>query len=141
MDSEDYSTAARLRDEGATGLPGWWVADNKDDPKGHLLRISTGFGRYVGYAYTPQDLAQAEVGVVKMALVYDSKVVHLCVLCYSTNDANSTAFQLMMSLACAGQVLYQLCGAVLHDAVLDCTTFMFQAAFAAALSLKPNQQA
>lgn len=58
--SEDYSTAARLRDEGATGLPGWWVADNKDDPKGHLLRISTGFGRYVGYAYTPQDLAQAE---------------------------------------------------------------------------------
>ncbi|DBB05907.1 TPA: hypothetical protein ACH3X3_009907 [Trebouxia sp. C0006] len=60
LDSEDYSTAARLRDEGATGLPGWWVADNKDDPKGHLLRISTGFGRYVGYAYTPQDLAQAE---------------------------------------------------------------------------------
>ena len=69
LDSEDYSTAARLRDEGATGLPGWWVADNKDDPKGHLLRISTGFGRYVGYAYTPQDLAQAEVGAPKMAPV------------------------------------------------------------------------
>jgi len=69
LDSEDYSTAARLRDEGATGLPGWWVADNKDDPKGHLLRISTGFGRYVGYAYTPQDLAQAEVGASKMAPV------------------------------------------------------------------------
>ncbi|KAL0042671.1 hypothetical protein WJX79_007465 [Trebouxia sp. C0005] len=60
LESEDYGTAARLRDEGATGLPGWWVADNKEDPKGHLLRISTGFGRYVGYAYTPQDLAQAE---------------------------------------------------------------------------------
>ncbi len=69
LDSEDYSTAARLRDEGATGLPGWWVADNKDDPKGHLLRISTGFGRYVGYAYTPQDLAQAEVGACKTAPV------------------------------------------------------------------------
>lgn len=60
LESEDYGSAARLRDEGATGLPGWWVADNKDDPQGHLLRISTGFGRYVGYAYTPQDLAQAE---------------------------------------------------------------------------------
>ncbi len=66
LDSEDYGTAARLRDEGATGLPGWWVADNNNDPKGHLLRISTGFGRYVGYAYTPQDLAQAEVGACKM---------------------------------------------------------------------------
>jgi len=63
VESEEYATAARLRDEGAVGLPGWWVADNKEDPKGHLLRITTGFGRYVGYAYTPHDLAQAEVGL------------------------------------------------------------------------------
>ena len=62
LQEEDYTEAARLRDQGAAGLTGWWVADNQDDPKGHLLRISTGFGRYVGYAYTPQDLAQAEVG-------------------------------------------------------------------------------
>ena len=62
LESEDYSTAASLRDQGAAGLPGWWVADSADDPRGHLLRISVGFGRYVGYAYTPQDLAQAEVG-------------------------------------------------------------------------------
>ena len=61
LEEEDYAEAARLRDQGAAGLLGWWVAENSDDPKGHLLRVSTGFGRYVGYAYTPQDLAQAEV--------------------------------------------------------------------------------
>ena len=63
LQEENYAEAAKLRDQGAAGLPGWWVADNKEDPKGHLLRISTGFGRYVGYAYTPQDLAQAEVSI------------------------------------------------------------------------------
>lgn len=61
LQEEDYAAAARLRDQGAAGLRGWWVADNKEDPKGHLLRITTGFGRYMGYAYTPQDVAQAEV--------------------------------------------------------------------------------
>lgn len=60
LQEEDYAEAARLRDQGAAGLRGWWVADNKEDPGGHLLRITTGFGRYMGYAYTPQDLAQAE---------------------------------------------------------------------------------
>lgn len=96
--SEDYSTAARLRDEGATGLPGWWVADNKDDPKGHLLRISTGFGRYVGYAYTPQDLAQAEVGASKMPPVQDRRVLHLHVLCCNTvSDKISKRLSSMIS--------------------------------------------
>ena len=61
VEAEDYAQAASLRDQGAVGLQGWWVADNKEDPKGHLLRIATGFGRYIGFAYTPQDLAQAEV--------------------------------------------------------------------------------
>lgn len=61
LQEENYAEAARLRDQGAAGLRGWWVADNQEDPKGHLLRITTGFGRYMGYAYTPQDLAQAEV--------------------------------------------------------------------------------
>lgn len=60
VEAEDYAQAASLRDQGAVGLQGWWVADNKEDPKGHLLRIATGFGRYIGFAYTPQDLAQAE---------------------------------------------------------------------------------
>ena len=68
LQEENYAEAAKLRDQGAAGLPGWWVADNKEDPKGHLLRISTGFGRYVGYAYTPQDLAQAEVSFALTAL-------------------------------------------------------------------------
>lgn len=33
LDSEDYGTAARLRDEGATGLPGWWVAATMMTPR------------------------------------------------------------------------------------------------------------
>lgn len=70
LQEEDYAEAAKLRDQGAAGLSGWWVANNKEDPKGHLLRITSGFGRYVGYAYTPQDLAQAEVRFALIALPY-----------------------------------------------------------------------
>ena len=66
LQEEDYAEAARLRDQGAAGLRGWWVADNQEDPRGHLLRITTGFGRYMGYAYTPHDLAQAEVCLQKL---------------------------------------------------------------------------
>lgn len=61
VEEEDYSKAAELRDVGAAGLPGWWVAENKDDPKGHLLHVVPGFSRYVGYAFSPKDLARAEV--------------------------------------------------------------------------------
>lgn len=53
--------AAKLRDAAAAGLPGWWVAENKEDPTGHLLHIVPGFSRYVGYAFSPKDLARAEV--------------------------------------------------------------------------------
>lgn len=61
LQNEDYAKAAALRDEGAVGLAGWWVAEDKDDPHGHLLHITPGFGRYIGYAYTPTELAQAAV--------------------------------------------------------------------------------
>ena len=62
LQSEDYARAARLRDQAAVGLPGWWVTDNKGDPEGHLLHITTTFGRYVGFAFTPLELAEAHVG-------------------------------------------------------------------------------
>lgn len=61
VQSEDYSKAASLRDAGATGLLGWWVSQNKEGGQGHLLHISPGFSRYVGYAFSPKDLARAEV--------------------------------------------------------------------------------
>ena len=81
LQEEDYAEAARLRDQGAAGLQGWWVADNKEDPGGHLLRITTGFGRYMGYAYTPQDLAQAEVLFRRSGLPAMSMCVYVPVVC------------------------------------------------------------
>lgn len=66
VESEDYSKAAELRDAGAAGLPGWWVAENKDDPKGHLLHVVPAFSRYVGYAFSPKDLARAEVSNIAL---------------------------------------------------------------------------
>ncbi|DBA90259.1 TPA: hypothetical protein ACH3X1_003551 [Trebouxia sp. C0004] len=105
LDSEDYGTAARLRDEGATGLPGWWVADNKDDPNGHLLRISTGFGRYVGYAYTPQDLAQAEGLPLDEAasMLHQFEEVHQCPI----DEVGTPVLELFLKKDATGELQQQ----------------------------------
>lgn len=50
------SDAARLRDESGVGLLGWWVGRGEDDSTGHLMHISTDFGRYVGQVYSPKDI-------------------------------------------------------------------------------------
>ncbi|EFN57162.1 hypothetical protein CHLNCDRAFT_51231 [Chlorella variabilis] len=53
---ERFGDAARLRDECCVGLLGWWVGRGDGDPTGHLLRMTTDFGRYVATAYTPRDV-------------------------------------------------------------------------------------
>lgn len=58
---EDYSAAARLRDEGGAGLLGWWQGRaGPDDPQGHVLRIEAEFGRYIGTMYKAADLADVK---------------------------------------------------------------------------------
>ncbi|KAG7673058.1 hypothetical protein Ndes2526B_g05371 [Nannochloris sp. 'desiccata'] len=56
---ERYSDAAALRDAGGAGLLGWWAGRaESDDPHGHLIHVSTDFGRYVAHAYTGINLAE-----------------------------------------------------------------------------------
>ncbi|CAL8470008.1 g9550 [Coccomyxa elongata] len=58
VESEDYATAAELRDTGCAGLIGWWHSRAENDPAGHLLRIAPDFGRYTAVMYTPRDFAE-----------------------------------------------------------------------------------
>lgn len=59
LGSEEYSRASQLRDEGGAGLLGWWCGrGTEDDPYGHLLHVTSDFGRYVGTAYQAKDLAE-----------------------------------------------------------------------------------
>ena len=50
--------AARLRDESGVGLLGWWVGRGPGDDHGHLLRVTTDFGRYCGTVYSPRDIGE-----------------------------------------------------------------------------------
>jgi hypothetical protein len=45
-------------------VQGWWVGRTVNDPYGHLLRVSPSYGRYLGQAYTPHDLAEVKVGAL-----------------------------------------------------------------------------
>lgn len=58
--AEDYSEAARVRDEGLMHLVGWWsgIGDH-EDCHGHLLRVFSRYGRYYGVAYSARDIADS----------------------------------------------------------------------------------
>lgn len=58
LQTEDYSQAALLRDDGFAALQGWWCGQADGDPNGHLLRITPEFGRWTGKIYTPRELAE-----------------------------------------------------------------------------------
>lgn len=64
LESEDFQEAARLRDEGAVGMRGWWYMQSSsvDNPP-HLLRIRQAIDRYVLLAYSPQDIATIHVSL------------------------------------------------------------------------------
>lgn len=55
---EEYDLAALLRDQAALGMLGWWAGHGDEDAFGHLLYISTHFGRIVAEAFTAKDLAR-----------------------------------------------------------------------------------
>mmetsp|Transcript_6744 Transcript_6744/g.11480 ORF Transcript_6744/g.11480 Transcript_6744/m.11480 type:complete len:863 (-) Transcript_6744:436-3024(-) len=58
LSSEDYATAARLRDQGMTSVQGWWAGTSELDPSGHVLLVEPEFGRYTGRAYSARDIAE-----------------------------------------------------------------------------------
>lgn len=81
--SENYSEAARLRDEGGAGLLGWWQGRaGPDDAQGHLLRIEAEFGRYVGTMYKAADLADVKVCVLVECGGGGTCVYIVCVTCH-----------------------------------------------------------
>ena len=63
----DWEGAARARDDALAGLEGWWAGTAADDgengeatdPCGHLLRIERRRGRWVGFAHSAGDVAEA----------------------------------------------------------------------------------
>lgn len=62
VQTEDFREAARLRDEAAISLRGWWhMQSSSAENPGHLLRIRQAFDRYVLLAYSPQDIANIHV--------------------------------------------------------------------------------
>lgn len=58
IQEERYSDAAALRDTGGAGLMGWWSGHGDDDPHGHLINVTSDFGRYVAHAYSGINLAE-----------------------------------------------------------------------------------
>lgn len=58
---EHYEEAAILRDEGLTGLAGWWAGKAEDDPIGHLLHISREYNRWTGRVFRPRDIAEMKL--------------------------------------------------------------------------------
>lgn len=61
LSEERYSDAAVLRDEGLTGLKGWWAGQAKDDPIGHVLQITQEYNRWTGRVFRPRDIAAMKV--------------------------------------------------------------------------------
>lgn len=60
-----YEDAARIRDEAKTGLIGWWAGRGENDPYGHLLHVSPGFGCYIGRAYLPKSLFEIKASTCR----------------------------------------------------------------------------
>ena len=70
VQTEDFKVAARLRDEAAISLRGWWhMQSSSAENPGHLLRIRQAFDRYVLLAYSPQDIANIHVRLFPQAVV------------------------------------------------------------------------
>lgn len=62
LETEDFREAARIRDEGAVGLRGWWYlqSSSAENPS-HLLRVRQTFNRYIFAAYSPEHIAEIHV--------------------------------------------------------------------------------
>jgi len=58
LKEERYADAAVLRDAGGAGIRGWWVGSVEGDPFGHVMHVTTDFGRYVGIAYSGINIAE-----------------------------------------------------------------------------------
>lgn len=59
LKEERYDRAALLRDAGGAGLLGWWAGKaERDDAHGHMVHITSDFGRYVANAYTGVNIAE-----------------------------------------------------------------------------------
>jgi hypothetical protein len=56
-----YADAARIRDDSYSGIVGWWAGRGEQDPYGHLLHVSAGYGCYTGRAYLPRQLTEIRV--------------------------------------------------------------------------------
>ena len=79
LENQEYQEAARLRDEAAVGLRGWWyLQSSSTENPSHLLRIRQAFDRYVLLAYSPQDIAAIHVCSHPPALRFDSTFSNRC---------------------------------------------------------------
>lgn len=74
--SRRYADAARIRDEAHTGLIGWWAGRGENDPYGHLLHVSPGFGCYTGRAYLPKSLFEIKASALQTSCMHSA-----CVSC------------------------------------------------------------
>ncbi len=83
-----YADAARIRDEAHTGLIGWWAGRGENDPYGHLLHVSPGFGCYTGRAYLPKSLFEIKASALQTSHVFSMRLMpamltgmHTCTVC------------------------------------------------------------
>lgn len=66
LEEERYGQAAKLRDDAAAGLVGWWVglAEDGNNPYGRIINISSAHGRFIAKGYTARQLAAASPGTL-----------------------------------------------------------------------------
>lgn len=76
MEEGEYEEAARLRDQGMSGLLGWWRGkSSNDDPYGHIMQVTQGFGRYTAIAFSPRDLDKVTFLVPSYSPAHSSSII------------------------------------------------------------------
>eukprot|EP00271_Cylindrocystis_brebissonii_P011563 TRINITY_DN29425_c0_g1_i1.p1 TRINITY_DN29425_c0_g1~~TRINITY_DN29425_c0_g1_i1.p1 ORF type:complete len:971 (+),score=209.61 TRINITY_DN29425_c0_g1_i1:564-3476(+) len=75
LKEERYGAAARLRDETAIDLVGWWAAlgEGSDDPMGCLVNIAAMRGRLVARSYGAKQLTSGRQGTPLFEVFVDQK--------------------------------------------------------------------
>ena len=112
---ERYSDAATLRDAGGAGLLGWWVgrgsgAGDEQDFQGHLLRVAPDFGRYVGQAYTAQDIVRLQVSSWWVGAGLKWVLLACCCMCESyLHWCSSDLAGFCRRVFCAGRLVCAPC--------------------------------